>query len=162
VKRNDRYAMNRMSRRKASQITIIPGVIGSNTNTASVPKMKIITLASRSITTAFDDKGLAIALMPIIRVRFTIVLPMMLENASCGLSAITAVMLDTISGRDVPIATIVNPINSSDTPIRSANFDADSTNTSDPYMRRKSPKTKTPTLRIRYSNCIMPIDPSFH
>jgi hypothetical protein len=124
--------MNNIKRNPASQTAIIPGVRGSSMKTTNDAITRIITFASRSITTALDANGLINALTPTIKVILMIVLPMTLVKASCGLPAITAAELATISGREVPIATIVRPIKSSETPNVRASFDADSTKTFEP------------------------------
>jgi hypothetical protein len=85
--------MNNIKRNPASQTAIIPGVRGSSMKTTNDAITRIITFASRSITTALDANGLINALTPTIKVILMIVLPMTLVKASCGLPAITAAEL---------------------------------------------------------------------
>ncbi len=76
--------------------------------------MSIITLASRYRINAFEAKGEKSALRPTTRVRFAVQLPSILPIAKSPLPTTIENELDTISGNEVPIATSVRPMRSSE------------------------------------------------
>ncbi len=132
---------------------ICDGVNGSNRENPRKTTMKIIILASRSRITAFEARGAKIALRPTTSVRFAITLPRIFPNAKSALPATIATELETISGKEVPMATSVRPMYSSETPTALASFDAASTKYSEPWLSMIRPKTRSPMLKIGSAAC---------
>ena len=95
--------------------------------------------------------GANIAVMPIMARTLKMLLPTTLPIASSALPLMADTMLMTSSGADVPKATTVNPMTSSDTPHRFAMLEAPSVNMLAPTNMNANPAIRNTMLSIIFS-----------